>query len=63
MCGYLFINIWIFVTFFLIEVVFILFYYMKIIGLICRINKVKNGNGNVVEEEENEGLVMLIFNI
>lgn len=63
MCGYLFINIWIFVIFFLIKVVFILFYYMKIIGLICRINKVKNGNGNVVEEEENEGLVMLIFNI
>lgn len=63
MCGYLFINIWIFVIFFLIEVVFILFYYMKIIVLICRINKVKNGNGNVVEEEENEGLVMLIFNI
>lgn len=63
MCGYLFINIWIFVIFFLIEVVFILFYYMKIFGLIFRINKVKNGNGNVVEEEENEGLVMLIFNI
>lgn len=63
MCGYLFVNIWILVIFFLIEVVFILFYYMKIIVLICRINKVKNGNGNVVEEEENEGLVMLIFNI
>lgn len=42
-------------------VYFILLY--EDFGLICRINKVKNGNGNVVEEEENEGLVMLIFNI
>lgn len=63
MCGYLSINIWIFVTFSSIEVVFILFYYMKIFGLIFRTNKAKNGNGNVAEEEENEGLAMLIPNI
>lgn len=36
---------------------------MKISGLICRTNKAKNGNGNVAEEEENEGLAMLIPNI
>lgn len=42
-------------------VYFILLY--EDLGLICRTNKAKNGNGNVAEEEENEGLAMLIPNI
>jgi hypothetical protein len=33
------------------------------LGVFCRSNKSKNGTGNIAEEEENEGLAMLIPNI